>query len=126
VKAKSRKRRVAERSSLEQQLSEELESFLGPESLSDPDGNSWRYMLGWLGSAKIELFSDEHPPPHFHVRSPDFDAAFAIADCRLIQGQVSGRVHRRIREWFAQEKPRVVKMWNATRPRDCPVGDVTA
>ena len=37
-----------------------------------------KHLVERVNGVKIEIFSNEHPPPHFHVKSPNIDASFAI------------------------------------------------
>jgi hypothetical protein len=123
--AKPKRRRSVPRN-YAQELSDYLQKTLAGDETS-PSGLSpleVSRVLGQLGGAKIEVHADEHPPPHFHVHSPDFDAAFAIDDCRLVEGELPGRVEGQVREWYRQNKPVAVAGWNAMRPSDCSVGRV--
>lgn len=104
-----------------------LESLLnGPCEVVAHDGQDviveQRQLIDRLGGLKIEIYPNEHPPPHFHVVAPKVYASFAIEDCNLLQGQVSGQDHRKIRLWHATFKPLLIDRWNDTRPTDCKVG----
>lgn len=44
-------------------------------------------VVSWSGSMKIEVFANEHPPPHFRVKHRNETANFAIADCRHLNGE---------------------------------------
>lgn len=84
------------------------------------------YFVGNLGGVKIEVFSNEHPPPHFRAKYQGSTANFSIDDCTLLNG--SGKVlnfERNIRRWHRKEggKEALIKAWNSRRPDDCPVGD---
>jgi hypothetical protein len=50
------------------------------------------------------------------------DASFSISDCSLIEGRVDPRHERLIRWWFQRSQPKLVDIWNRTRPTDCPAG----
>jgi len=56
-----------------------------------------------IGSLKIEVFSDEHPPPHFRVSYQGQSANFRISDCGKINGGLD-RFRRNIRAWHAVHK----------------------
>lgn len=71
---------------------------------------------------KIEIFSDEHPPPHFHVKSGDIDASFSIEDCSIVDGTVKNKELKAIKFWHHSLKPKLIEVWNGTRPSDCTVG----
>ena len=72
---------------------------------------------------KIEIFAREHPPPHFRVKHNGRTANFAIADCRVLNGDERIlKYERNVRHWWKTNKPKLIKVWNETRPADCPVG----
>ncbi len=71
---------------------------------------------------RVEIRSDEHPPPHFHVKAQSVSAAFAIADCQLLHGVVPAADMRVIRYWHERAKPTLIEVWDSTRPGGCTVG----
>ncbi|OOY31258.1 DUF4160 domain-containing protein [Thioclava sp. F36-6] len=77
-----------------------------------------------LGGLKIEIFSNEHPPPHFRVKFQGSTANYSISDCQRING--SGEVVRfenNIYKWWKSNKRKLIDIWNERRPSDCPVGE---
>ena len=70
-----------------------------------------------IGRLVLEVYPRDHPPPHFHVRCPDFVAKFAISDCSLLEGEISSSDHDRVR-WFFENggQSRIQKRWDETRP----------
>jgi hypothetical protein len=85
-----------------------------------------RQLVDRIRGLRIEIFPREHAPPHFHVKGGDIDAAFALSDCSLLYGTISRRDEDLVRFWYARARGRLVDVWNATRPSDCPVGRVDA
>ncbi len=75
------------------------------------------------GKLKIEIFSNEHPPPHFRVKYNEYKANFRISDFEKIDGYIKPRNHEVIREWWAKNKQVLIDKWNERRPSDCPVGE---
>jgi hypothetical protein len=76
-----------------------------------------------LNGVKIEIFSDEHPPPHFRVKFQGSTANYTIKDCTRING--SGEVVRfekNIIVWWKANKPKLIDIWDERRPANCPVG----
>src|SRR5690606_6584249 len=61
-----------------------------------------------LAGLRIEIYPDEHPPPHFHVRSPQVDASFAIEDCRLLKGHASSEAIQKIKYWHKHSKQKLI------------------
>jgi len=77
-----------------------------------------------LGGLKVEIFSDEHGPPHFRVRDGDESADFRISDCARIAGDLHGH-ERQVRRWHKDNEQKLIDAWDARRPTDCPVGKYT-
>ncbi len=73
-------------------------------------------------SLKIEVYPNEHPPPHFHVKSPSVDASFDIQDCSKLNGSISNKDFKMIKYWHNSAKNILIKAWNDTRPTNCTVG----
>lgn len=81
-----------------------------------------KQLVEHLAGLKIEVYPDEHPPPHFHLKSPEVDASFAIEDCRLLKGKVTSEALQKIKYWHRHSKPKLIDAWNSTRPTNCTVG----
>ena len=103
-----------------------LERFMNECDVIDPNGEPTlifkRARVSSVGRLTIEIYANEHAPPHFHVRSQDINATFAITDCRHLDGKISGKDQRLIKLWHSGAKVKLIEMWNRTRPANCPVG----
>lgn len=77
-----------------------------------------------IDNLKIEIYSNEHPPPHFHVVAPSVNAVFSLDNCTLIDGKISSKNKKKIEYWFHHEnaKQSLIEVWNRTRPFNCVVG----
>ena len=71
---------------------------------------------------KIEIYPKEHPPPHFHVKSSNFQASFRIDDCSIIAGDITAGDYNKILYWHKHAKSKLIEIWNKTRPTNCVVG----
>ena len=103
-----------------------LEAILhNPCGLWEDDGEEFlievRQLVDRLNGLKIEIYPDEHPPPHFHVVSPGANASFTIEDCRLLKGKIDPQDQRKVRFWHKHAKATLIECWNSTRPTDCVV-----
>jgi len=78
--------------------------------------------LDRIGSLKVQIFSNEHPPPHFRVTAAGENNNYTISDCTPLNGNALNRFHRQICEWHKRNKQELINTWNDTRPSDCPVG----
>lgn len=74
---------------------------------------------------KIEIYPDEHAPPHFHVKSAYINASFTIKECDRIQGDISRKDEDLIKYWHNRFQEKLIDVWNQTRPANCPVGAIT-
>lgn len=75
-----------------------------------------------LNGLKIEIFSKEHPPPHFRVLYAGETANFAISDCSKLNGDLK-KWEKNIKQWHSNNKQTLIDVWNKTRPSNCPVGE---
>jgi len=92
------------------------------EVLSDGTVVETRKRVAEIGEISIHIYSNEHPPPHFHIRCNGKDASFAIKDCSKINGSL-GKKEKVIKYWFDRIGKRVlIKEWDKLRPGDCVVG----
>lgn len=83
-----------------------------------------RQLVDRARGLRIEIHPREHPPPHFHIRAPGLRVSFAIEDCRLLEGSISGRDRALVEWWYRHSRGRLIAVWNATRPTDCTVGAI--
>lgn len=72
---------------------------------------------------KIEVYTKEHSPPHFHLKKGMLNATFSIEGCKYLNGVISPRAAKLIEFWYMNGgREVVIAAWNSTRPADCPVG----
>jgi hypothetical protein len=82
-------------------------------------------LVARVSGLSVIIWSDEHPPPHFHVRYQGEDASFSIIDCARLAGTDGlERYERRIRNWWESHRHDLIQKWNELRPADCPVGPI--
>lgn len=102
------------------ELARSLERLLDSPSRASP--GELELLLSRDNGFKIEIFADEHPPPHFHVKYGDEQNTFRISDAAPMHPHALSRHFRRIRQWHAANRAQLVEVWNTTRPAECPVG----
>ena len=83
-----------------------------------------RHLVDSIGAIRIELYSNEHAPPHFHLKGGGIDASFTISDCQPLKGTVPNKVLKKIRMWHSHAQVKLVELWNETRPSGCTVGRI--
>lgn len=72
---------------------------------------------------KAEVFSNEHPPPHFRLKRHGQVANYSIADCQRLNGDLR-LPERAVRKWWAKHRMAIALAWNEYRPSDCTVGPI--
>lgn len=106
-------------------VAELLEDFLTGPLFQEPNIRLLEEQtIDRFNGLKIQIFSKEHPPPHFRVAYQSSYANFSISDCSMLAG--SGEVtkyKKNIVQWWKKNKETLIKIWNETRPSDCPVGE---
>lgn len=73
---------------------------------------------------KIEIFSKEHPPPHFRVTYGGETNNFRIDTCEPMNGISLKKWFKTIKEWHSENRAALISTWNSTRPTGCPVGKI--
>lgn len=86
------------------------------------EGDSIQLLVDRFCGLKIEIFANEHPPPHFRVLCGDETANYRIDDCEQINGGL--RIYsKQVKQWHRENRQNVIDAWNRHRPTDCPVGE---
>jgi hypothetical protein len=72
--------------------------------------------IGIVNDLNVIIYSNDHNPPHFHVKSNDLkiDAKFSIEQCDLISGEISSKHLKRIKAFYNSPKGKIIleKIWN--------------
>lgn len=117
---------------LPDELIQELRRSLaiGPIVKINEDGKHTYYLtdavVDRIRGLKVEIYADEHPPPHFHVIQSDGKASFALDDGRLLEESGNTRHFRKnIEAYYINNRVRLIEFWNKMRPDGCTVGPVS-
>lgn len=69
-----------------------------------------------LNDLEVIIYSNDHNPPHFHVKSKDLkiDAKFSIENCELLKGDISSKNQKKIIAFYQSTKGKLLmeKIWN--------------
>ena len=71
-------------------------------------------LVGTIRNLKIEMYPNDHNPPHFHVRTNcgTIDARFKLEDGSLISGVVDQKDFKRIQAFYKDARKELWKYWN--------------
>ena len=63
----------------------------------------------------IEMYFDDHAPPHFHARYGGDEATIVIATGEVLAGALPRRALRLVREWLDQHRAELAANWRRAR-----------
>jgi len=67
----------------------------------------------------IQMFFNDHNPPHFHVQYGDFKAIVNIND-EVIEGHMPKRALKLVFEWMELHKEELIENWILTQEGKLP------
>lgn len=60
----------------------------------------------------IKMFFNAHNPPHFHAVYGEYNGTFDLNTLEMTEGDLPAKAKDLIKEWAAQYKNELLKMWN--------------
>jgi hypothetical protein len=60
----------------------------------------------------IQMFWNDHPPPHFHVRYAEHKARIDIHTLELLSGDLPRRALVLVLEWAQEHRGELLEDWN--------------
>ena len=64
-----------------------------------------------IGRLKIQVFADDHLPPHFHIVGPEFEMLVAISGLTILKGERYHREAKEAMEWARQNPDLLSNAW---------------
>jgi hypothetical protein len=65
----------------------------------------------------IQMFWQDHPPPHFHALYADCEALINIRTLEVIEGGVPRRALALVLQWTRAHRAELMEDWNLCRQR---------
>ena len=62
-----------------------------------------------IGPFKVQVFADDHLPPHFHITGSDFELVVAISGLSILKGRRYRREVGEVLDWAASN---IELLWN--------------
>lgn len=60
----------------------------------------------------IQMYWDDHAPPHFHALYAEFEALIDIQTVRVIRGALPPRALALVLEWAQEHRTELLEDWN--------------
>jgi hypothetical protein len=101
-------------------LENQLEKYIN-KTMYTPEWEVYfiKELVGRVRNMKIEIYSNDHNPPHFHVKSNDrsINAKFRLDNCDFIKGSIGTKDYKRIKAFFEDDetKKMMKDMWNKSK-----------
>jgi len=70
-----------------------------------------------IDSIKIDLYSREHPPPHFHAIYADKEALITIKDFEIYEGSLPKTQLNKVLSWAKQNQKMLLDNFKILNPR---------
>ncbi len=90
--------------------------------LANGDVVERRELVDRINGLKIEIYPNEHPPPHFHIKGPGINVSFNILTCEILKGSLDRKLKKKIEYFHRLRKNKLIEVWNKLRPSDGQVG----
>ena len=59
----------------------------------------------------IQMYFNDHSPPHFHVKYGESEALIGIKDFALLEGKLPSKVHGLVIEWASLHQEELMQNW---------------
>ena len=81
-----------------------------------------KHLVEKLDKSKIEIYSNEHPPAHFHFNIWNYKSSYTIEGCKKINWEIPKQYEKKMKLWYKYWwKDKLIEKWNETRPSNCTV-----
>jgi hypothetical protein len=70
-----------------------------------------------IDNIKIDIYSRDHPPPHFHVKYAEFEELIIIATLETYAGKMPKVQRKKVIDWALDNKQFLLDIFNKLNPR---------
>lgn len=70
-----------------------------------------------LGGIKIQVYADDHNPPHFHALKAEFEVLIGIGTWEILQGQMRRKDLEIVMDWAKSRERELTNEWNNLNER---------
>ena len=71
----------------------------------------------------IRMYSEDHPPPHFHVEYSGREAQVRIEPIEIMEGRLPTRIRRMVVQWASIHQSELHEAWNRAQIME-PLGKI--
>lgn len=70
-----------------------------------------------IDSIKIDIYSREHPPPHFHVLYAEYEELIEIESLNTYVGKIPKAQRKKVINWAVIKKEYLMRIFNQLNPK---------
>lgn len=70
-----------------------------------------------IDNIKIDIYSRDHPPPHFHAKFSEFEELIVIETLDTYAGKMPKVQRKKVTDWAAYNKQFLLEIFNKLNPR---------
>jgi hypothetical protein len=71
-----------------------------------------------IDSIKIDVYSRDHPPPHFHAIYAEYEELIVIESLEALAGYMPHAQRRKVLQWARNNKRLLLDNYNRLNPRE--------
>ena len=71
--------------------------------------------IAWFYGIAIQMYYDDHQPPHFHARYGRAKALIRLSDGAIIAGELPPVASRMVRDWALARRSELQDNWTRAR-----------
>ncbi len=70
-----------------------------------------------VDGVKIQLYFDDHVPPHFHATIAEYEALIDIETLDILEGELPKKKRKQIVDWATDHREDLLAIWNELQRR---------
>lgn len=70
-----------------------------------------------IDSIKVDMYSREHPPPHFHILFAEYEELIEIESLKTYIGYVPKKQRNKVTDWAMNNKNYLLEVFKQLNPR---------
>lgn len=70
-----------------------------------------------IDNVKIDIYSRDHPPPHFHVKFAEYEELIEIETLVTYAGKMPKVQRKKVTDWASYNKEFLLEIFNKLNPR---------
>ncbi|TCO02710.1 DUF4160 domain-containing protein [Natronoflexus pectinivorans] len=70
-----------------------------------------------IDTIKIDIYSREHPPPHFHAKFAEFEELIEIESFETYAGNIPRMHRKKVVDWASDNKQFLLDIFKQLNPR---------